>query len=128
MCLPLWALLPTAANNKHSPTHSKCEVVQSADVNKKSITGNTTPKSSERATEKINANPVNKNTSPIRFTTIALIAALLAKARVNQKLIRAKLITPTPSQPTNNTLKLFAVTNTNIKKANIDKYVKNRTA
>jgi len=93
----------------------------------KSIVGNTTPKSNERVTEKIKANPVNKNTSPIRFTTTALIAALFANARVNQKLIRAKLIIPTPSHPTNNTKKLFAVTKINMKNANIDRYMKKRT-
>jgi len=67
------------------------------------------------------ANPVNKNTSPIRLTTTALIAALFANARVNQKLIKAKDIIPTPSQPTNSTRKLLAVTKTNMKNAKSDR-------
>ena len=127
VCLPNCALLPTAASNKHNPIHSKLDEVYSFDVKAKSIIGNTIPKSNVRAIEKIKAKPVSRKTSPIRLTTIALIAALLANERVNQKLINAKLIIPTPSHPTNNTKKLLAVTRINMKNANIDRYVKKRT-
>lgn len=40
--------------------------------------------------------------SPRRFTNIALMAALLACNRVNQKLINKYEQIPTPSQPKNN--------------------------
>src|SRR6185312_3027573 len=64
--------------------------------------------------------------SPIRFIIIALIAALLAWIRVNQKLINKYEQSPTPSHPTNICNKLFAVTKINIKNVNNDKYDINR--
>ena len=60
--------------------------------------------------------------SPILFTSIAFIAALLAWIRVNQKLISKNEDKPTPSQPTNICKKLLLVTNISIKKVNNDKY------
>jgi len=68
----------------------------------------------------------NRAKSPILFNNIALIAALLAWTRVNQKLIKRYDVTPTPSQPTNICKKLFAVTKTNIKKVNNERYDINR--
>jgi hypothetical protein len=44
----------------------------------------------------------NMKLSPIRLITIALIPALLADKRVDQKLISKKEHKPTPSQPINN--------------------------
>jgi len=64
--------------------------------------------------------------SPIRFTTIALIAALLACIRVFQKLISKNEHKPTPSQPKNSCKKLLEVTNIIIKKVNKDIYDINR--
>jgi len=127
VCKPNCADFPTAALLRQSPIISNDCIDHSSDVNIKSATGNTIPKSLDRTTAKISAIPANINTSPTRLTTIALIAALFAKARVNQKLISIKLIIPTPSHPTNITRKLLAVTIINIKNANIDKYIKNRT-
>jgi len=63
----------------------------------------------------------------MRLTIIALIAALLACIRVNQKLISRKLIIPTPSQPIKIIKILLADISNSIKKANKDKYIKKRT-
>jgi|TARA_B110000046_G_scaffold123355_1_gene129873 hypothetical protein len=52
---------------------------------------------------------------------MALIAALLACKRANQKLISKKEDNPIPSQPKNICKKLSALTKINIKKVNKDK-------
>ena len=70
--------------------------------------------------------PNAKPKSPTRLTNIALIAALLACRRANQKLISKKDDKPTPSQPTNICKKLLLVTKISIKKVNSDKYDINR--
>jgi hypothetical protein len=62
-----------------------------------------------------------KNTSAILFIIIAFKAALLANILVNQKFINKYEHKPTPSQPTNNCIKLDDVTNISIKKVNKDK-------
>jgi len=59
--------------------------------------------------------------SPKRFISTAFIADLLACTRVNQKLINKYEHNPTPSQPTNKTNKLSAVTKSTIKKVKEDK-------
>ena len=69
-----------------------------------------------------NANP----TSPIRFTTMAFIADLLACILVYQKLIKRYEHNPTPSHPINNCNKLSDVTNTIMKNVNKLKYDINR--
>ena len=66
--------------------------------------------------------PKARPKSPIRLTTIALIAALFACIRVNQKLISKYEHKPTPSHPTNICTKLSAVTKINIKNVNKDRY------
>ena len=65
--------------------------------------------------------PNDKPKSPILFTIIAFIAALLACILVYQKLINKYEAKPTPSQPINIWTKLLAVTSINIKKVNKDK-------
>jgi len=120
VCKPNCADFPTAASNKHKPIHSKLSVAMLS-ASEYSITGNTTLKSNERVSAKIKLSPTNKKMSPTRLTTTALIAALFASARVNQKLIKQKLIIPTPSHPTKRTRKELAETSTNIKNANNDK-------
>lgn len=64
---------------------------------------------------------IKKNTSAILFITIALIAALFANKRVNQKFISKYEHKPTHSHPINACNKLSEVTNNNIKKVNKDK-------
>jgi hypothetical protein len=66
--------------------------------------------------------PSAKPKSPTLLTSIALIAALFACKRANQKLINKYEQSPTPSQPTNICKKLSAVTKISIKKVNKDKY------
>ena len=66
--------------------------------------------------------PKARPTSPTRLTSIALIADLLAWMRVCQKLINKKEAKPIPSQPKNITTKLSAVTKTNIKPVNKERY------
>lgn len=63
----------------------------------------------------------NKKKSPIRFISMALIAALFACTLVNQKLINKYEDKPTPSQPKKSCKKLFAVTRSSIKNVNRDK-------
>jgi hypothetical protein len=120
VCKPNCADFPTAANNKHKPIHSKLSVAMLSAI-EYSITGNTTLKSNERVNAKMSPSPTNKKMSPIRLTITAFIAALLASARVNQKLISMKLIIPTPSHPTKRTKNELAETSTNMKNANNDK-------
>lgn len=60
--------------------------------------------------------------SLIRFTIKALIAALFACIRVNQKLINKYEQIPTPSHPKNNWTRLSPVTRINMKNVNKDKY------
>jgi hypothetical protein len=52
---------------------------------------------------------------------IALIAALFAEIRVNQKLISKYEHRPTPSHPKNKTIRLSDATSTSIKNVNKDK-------
>jgi hypothetical protein len=79
------------------------------------------PNSIERKVQKIVIIPNVKATSLIRLTIKALIAALLAWIRVNQKLISKYEQIPTPSHPTNSCKRLSAVTKINIKNVKSDR-------
>lgn len=68
---------------------------------------------------------ISKPVSAILFIIIALSADFTACTLVNQKLINKYEHTPTPSQPTNNTNKLSAVTKTIIANVNSDKKLRN---
>jgi predicted helicase len=70
--------------------------------------------------------PRAKPKSPTRFTNIALIEALDAWRRVDQKLMRRYEATPTPSQPKKVCKRLSAVTRVNIKKVKMERYAINR--
>ena len=84
VCNPNWADLPTAPTIKHNPISVSGSTLLLATSG---VSANTVAKSKDRKLIRIKniakANPM----SPILFTTIALIAALLACIRVNQKLI-----------------------------------------
>lgn len=64
---------------------------------------------------------INNITSAILLIIIAFKAALLAKIRVNQKLISKYEQRPTPSQPINNCIRLSELTNKSMKKVKSDK-------
>ena len=66
--------------------------------------------------------PIANAKSPTLFIIIALIAALFACIRWNQKFINKYEHKPTPSHPTNICNKLSPVTKIIIKKVNKDKY------
>jgi hypothetical protein len=85
-------------------------------------TANTTSKFKLWKFTYINAIPIVKAKSAIRFITNAFIAALFACIRVDQKLINKYEHNPTPSHPKNNIKKLSPSTNTFIQHVNNDKY------
>ena len=60
--------------------------------------------------------------SPTRFRILAFTADLLACRRANQKLIRRKEQSPTPSQPTNLCTRFSAVTRISLKNVKKDRY------
>jgi len=93
---------------------------------KKGTSAQTTGNSILRKVKKIAKIASKRPQSPIRFNTIAFIAALPAEIRVYQKLINKYEHKPTPSHPINNCKKLFDVININIKNVNKDKYDRNR--
>jgi hypothetical protein len=69
--------------------------------------------------------PIVNAKSLIRLTTRALIADLFACIRVYQKLINKYEHNPTPSQPRNNSIKLFPVIKIIIKNVNSERYAIN---
>lgn len=71
--------------------------------------------------EYINRIAIMKNTSAMRLTIIAFIAALLAAIRVNQKLVSRYEHNPTPSQPINIWTKFEDVTENSVKSVESDK-------
>lgn len=83
---------------------------------RKGASPNVTLKSRVLKAAKLARTPTVNARSAIRFTTLALIAALFALRRVNQKLIKRYEHRPTPSQPKKRPIKLSAVISSNLKK------------
>jgi len=126
VCKPNCADLPTTPKNRKNaiisiifrlkPNKENCSSIKNGN------NANTVKKSTVPRNRKIKNIPIASPQSPMRFTTIALKADLLACTLVNQKLINKYEDKPTPSQPKNICIKLPAVTRIAIKKVKNERY------
>lgn len=112
VCRPIWADLPTAPINK------KLATSEVTDWGAYKTSTSKVAKSTVSKIKNTKAIPLKKNKSPTLLTKNALVAALPAWARVDQKPMSRYEQIPTPYQPKNKIKKFPAETRTNIKNVN----------